>query len=205
MRFFWLYSLIAVNALAGQPDQYQSFSDLASHRKEGSDFTVSITEREGQPLVQAIHGGEIEPGTEELARTLAGQDWSLYVFHARVPGLHLTAHHFDDARIVQLAGRSGRCVGIHGYAEHADHQADTCVGGADAALRGRVAQALRRIGTTTEEPCRLLPGVHPRNVVNLSPRGGVQLEMSQAFRRKLGSDSKLRSRWIRALRRAVLR
>ncbi len=204
MQLFMILGLLTA-VWASPPDQYQSFEDLASHRKEGSDFTVSVVEREGRPLVEAIHGGEIELGTEELARALAKSDWSLYVFHANGPGLHLTAHHFDDPRIVNLARRSDRCVAIHGYAESSAHQADTCVGGANADLRVRVEKALNGLGTSTEQPCSLLPGVQPLNVVNLCPRGGVQLEMSKAFRRKLQSDSKLRSRWIQALRRAVLR
>ena len=204
LRLLLLLSLLLASPAQAR-DRFRNFEELKKACQEGRDYRIRVEERGGQGAVLAIHGGNIEADTAELAIELAGQDLDLYVFEAVAPGLHLTSSHFDEPRALALARKNPHCITVHGMAEKSEADPEVCIGGATDSLRQKTATELRASGIRVEEPCRRLPGKDPRNVVNLCKEGGVQLEMSQSFRRKLRSDSALRKRWIQSLRRVVLR
>ena len=186
---------------AASRDTYESFADLAAHQQEGRDFTVTITDRGAPSSAFAFHGGHIDTGTEKIAAAVAGSDWNSYVLLGRSYREHVTSAHFDDPRLVALARRSARCVGIHG---HKGETPRICVGGANMAARAAVARSLEADGLPFEvlTHCEGLDGEAPSNPVNLCAKG-VQLELSGAARDQLFGDPALLSSTARAIRAAM--
>jgi phage replication-related protein YjqB (UPF0714/DUF867 family) len=188
-------------------DSYRNFSELAAHQTEGRDFRVTATDRRSPVCALAIHGGRIEEGSEAVARAIAGDDLSLYVFEALMPAhnarLHITSARFDDPRAASLAGHSRVCVSIHGFTE--DARDAVCVGGGNAGLRDWTAACLRRAGLPieVETPCLRFGGADAANIVNRAAEKGVQIELSTRLRRRLLKNQALLDSLSRALREAA--
>lgn len=194
--------LLAISMVALAADRYVDVAALRAHNKEGVDYRVETVDRSSPVTVLAIHGGTIEPGTSLVARRLAAGDWNLYLFEGlRSPAkdLHVTAAHFDDPAAVTLASRSAVAVTIHG---ERDEGVTACVGGADAALGRRVAQALRGARFLAEQPCRRLAGRSPANIANRAA-SGVQLEMTQSLLDLLAGRPERMEGFVKAVRGAV--
>ena len=109
MRAFLAFatlSLIGKISLLVAADHYPNFKELAANEKEGVDYRVEVADRHSPVVVIAIHGGGIESGSEAVARQIAGEDWSKYIFMATKPKgnrvLHITSTHFDDPRALAL-------------------------------------------------------------------------------------------------------
>lgn len=198
--------LLLLALAASAKDLYKNTAQLRAAAKEGDDFRVEWAARGSTVAVLAIHGGEIEPGSSETARAIAGADWSYYIFSALKPKtrrpheLHVTSVHFDDPPAVALATAAVVTVSVHG-AKDADEK--ICVGGSSAARRASVGLALSRAGFFVEEPCKRLPGTKPRNISNRAKEGGVQLEISKGLRAKLKADADLRDLFSRAVREGL--
>jgi phage replication-related protein YjqB (UPF0714/DUF867 family) len=93
---------------------YSSFTQLAG--KEPGSFKVERLRR--APFVLVPHGGGIGPGTSEIARTNAGEDWSLYLL-AGTKGngnldLHVTSTRFNDPPCLELLAVPELVVAVHG-------------------------------------------------------------------------------------------
>ncbi len=158
---------------------------LLKGERAGVDYEIEITERDSPVVVLALHGGAVEPGTDALARAVAGKEFSLYVFRsldaAKGRLHHVTSHRFDEPRCLALAHRSRVALSIHG---HDGAPPWVFPGGRNAALRKMVMDALIR----NEMPVRFAPrlmGLHRRNVVNLPEGAGVQLEVTWGLRSEL--------------------
>ena len=143
--------------------------------------------------ILALHGGGIEPGTEAIARFVARETGaSLYIYAGRLPRKNLRLHRpspYHDSELttalrrfldhVQLA------ISIHG---HGRAEETVFLGGLNHALAARLAEvawgALPRYGWISD-PVAIplgLRGRHPRNVVNLPPDRGVQIELPRSLR-----------------------
>lgn len=199
---FFLYH---AGPLAAAPDRYANVSELRADRVEGRDFRVEALDRGSAVTVLAIHGGDIETGTSELARSLAGDEWNLYLFEGLrgeegSAALHVTAAHFDDPSALRLAVSAELAVAFHGKKHGAE---EICLGGANAPLRQAAGRALARAGFDVQEPCLRLPGTSPENIVNRSSRGGLQLEISRELRDRFAEDPELQRRLIAAVRESV--
>ena len=187
-------------------DKYVNFGALASAEKEGVDYRITALDRRSPVAVLAIHGGAIEPGSDQLARAIAREDWNLYVFESLKPAhdstLHVTATHFDEPQALALARRSAICVAPHGMRGDTDA---ICIGGGNPKLRRAVNEGLERarLGIPLEEPCARLPGVSPENIDNRCERQGVQLELSTSLRTRLLADPELMNRLAAAVRESV--
>ena len=89
-------------------DRYSSFEQLARHEREDVDYCITIARRPSSTiLILAPHGGAIESQTSEIARTVAGDDFNLYLFEGIKPSgnykaLHITSHCFDEPRLLSL-------------------------------------------------------------------------------------------------------
>jgi phage replication-related protein YjqB (UPF0714/DUF867 family) len=139
----------------------------------------------------ALHGG-LEPGTAEVARAAAdGSGASLYAVVQ--PGdlrWHVPAHRVaptDDASLAQFLAHVDVVVSLHGYRRTGLAMA-VLVGGANrrlAARLGRVLRAALPAYDVIDDLARIpedLRGVHPRNPVNLTRGGGIQLELPHPVR-----------------------
>lgn len=192
---------------ASPKDTYPNFSALEAAEREGEAWVRESEDRGSRVLVLAPHGGWIEPMTTELARAVAGQDFSFYSFIAvKDRGnerLHLTSHRFDDPVALAAAARADMVLAIHG--ERSSEEAFVMVGGGGHALRGALEKSLRQAGFPLREPRDGLGGRHKKNICNRGAMGGGgQLELSEGLRRQFRRDPEQAARFVDAVRSVIL-
>jgi phage replication-related protein YjqB (UPF0714/DUF867 family) len=164
-------------------DRYNNFAALRAAEPADA-FSIAVCDRASQVVVAAPHGGGIEPGTSEVAVSIAGADLSYYLFegHKRQgnAALHITSSNFDEPQGLALLRRAACVLTVHGEAR----QAETLyVGGLNTSLKNALRVALERHGYVVGENDNL-QGRDERNVCNIgSMRAGVQLELSAGLRR----------------------
>ena len=165
-------------------DKYPCFSELTAGEPSGS-FAVCCRERpDSRVIVIAPHGGAIEVHTSEIARRIAGRDFSYYAFEGRKArdnrDLHITSHRFDEPTGTALVARHRWVCAVHGCA--GAHR-DVLIGGLDAELKTDIAARLGLCGINTVMEGHRYLGTNPDNICNRGARGcGVQLELTMAFR-----------------------
>lgn len=204
--FFVLFSVAEArtNPRAGSQDHYKSFAELTSTNVKGSDYQIEIAKRPSPYLVMAFHGGEIEPGSTELARELAQDRYSYYSFIGiknnerdalsfTSSDLHLTSARFDDPELLGMARDAQFSIALHGFG---GTEADFCVGGASVSQRKNLVKILSEKFPSLrscELCCPPYNGTSLKNPVNASREAGVQIEMSPAVRKRILSDSEFKT------------
>jgi phage replication-related protein YjqB (UPF0714/DUF867 family) len=185
-------------------DRYRDFATLAKHHRRGTDYEIVARPGAGSgALVMAIHGGNIEPGTTELAEIVAGDDLALYSFvgrHRDVELLHITSTRFDEPSLLALLPEAENCLSLHGFW---GEEADFCVGGGGADERKRYAAEIERAFPqyrTCDACCPPFVGTSDDNVVNRCRGPGVQIEMSPLLRDRIVADVPFRERLGKLLR-----
>ena len=142
----------------------------------------------------AIHGGGIEPGTEEMARFVADHSGaSLYVFAGRREtgnlSLHRPSHRVilqDRPLVKKFLNHVNMAISIHG---HGRNERCAYVGGLPQAMVQQfveVAQAALSHYEWIFDPESIpseIRGQNPNNIVNLPPAQGMQLELPRDLRR----------------------
>jgi len=186
-------------------DRYPDFATLAAAHDHDRDYRITVQDRGTCVVILAPHGGTIEPETASIARAVAGDDLSFYLFEALRAGAHgdyhITSHRFDEPRALALVAGADTSIAIHG---RKDDGTDTVwLGGRDEILRDAVGDALRAAGFEAALNTAL-PGVHPSNICNRTRSGtGVQLELPRSLRRNLAEDATMMARFSTALRAAI--
>ena len=189
------------------PDTYQDFRELREAEREGVDWARVHEDRESRILIMAPHGGWIEPLTTEVARAMAGREFSFYTFMGLKEegnqALHLTSHLFDEPLALDAASKADRVVAIHG--ERSRHGAFVMVGGRWDELGAALARVLEREGFPVREPREGLGGRHRRNICNRGRLGaGGQLEISEGLRAQFRQDAGRQTAFVRAVREVLL-
>ncbi len=154
----------------------------------------------------ALHGG-LEPGTAEIARAAAARAGSSCYAIVQPDDLkrHVPSHEADPQcapRLASFLEHVDVLVSVHGYRGAADLHAAVLLGGVDRALAGALATRLRRalpdyriVDDLSSMP-RRLRGLDPRNPVNRTSGGGVQVELPHPVRALgpygRGADGELR-------------
>jgi phage replication-related protein YjqB (UPF0714/DUF867 family) len=147
----------------------------------------------------AIHGGDIEPGTGEIAQALAGDDFSVYV---NEEGPHVTSSEFQNEELDELLSRIDVSISIHG--QHDTESAFTMVGGLHKELVSKISESLSGAGFAMKNPPENLDGDNPKNVCNRGLFGkGVQLEISRLQRDQLLAQKNLMDNYIEAIKIAL--
>ena len=166
-------------------DKYPDFNTLAA--SEPAEH-YAITARPGQtPNVAIIapHGGKIEWRTSEIARAIAGQDYSYYLFEGRKARdngeLHITSPNFDEPQCLALIAPARIVLGIHGcQGENAIY-----VGGLHVPLADALYEALVADGLPAQRYGHQFPAVHSENICNRGAGGGgAQLELTLDMRQE---------------------
>ncbi len=165
--------------------KYRSYAELARHETLGIDYRCLAREVPGAALlVAAPHGGMIEMGTSEIARSIAGREHSLFVFEGLKPygrnrDLHITSHQFDHPACLAMAAQCESVLAIHGcVGESKIH-----IGGLDPELKHTLAQHLGDAGFAIEMDSPRYPGRHLLNICNRGARAqGAQLEITYDLR-----------------------
>ncbi len=183
-------------------DRYASYAQLSASETEDVDYRrVLVCHPGSRAAVIAPHGGAIEPGTSQIARAIAGDEFNLYLFEGlkrrhNYQDLHLTSHRFDEPRCLRLLAECDVVVAVHGCVADGER---VLIGGLDAPLKADIARALRDAGLAVETDGHRFLAVDPNNVCNRGRWGrGVQLELSGALRRGRGA-----SRLVQAVRGAL--
>lgn len=167
------------------PDTYQNFAALSASEDRDA-FSISVRDNGTPFAVAAPHGGGIEPGTSEIARAIAGEDLSYYLFEGLMAGknsrLHITSTNFDEPRCLKLLRTVDRVITVHG---EGGNDAAVYLGGRHMdlihSLRTRLFQSGFAIGDHSNADLR---GISFRNICNIGRLGaGVQLELSKGLRR----------------------
>jgi len=165
--------------------EYSCFKALSDARVEGRDFERVVRPIEGARVaVLAPHGGRIEPRTDEIASTLAGEDFGLYCFISRLPtdraNLHIASHRFDDQACLELIEPHPRVVAVHGWSKPGEA---VLIGGLDTELGNELVAESRAFGVETHTGGYRLAGTDSMNICNRGSSGrGVQLELTMSLR-----------------------
>jgi len=187
-------------------DKYRNFEELSRSEAEGN-FAVDtrIDGRRRDLVVIAPHGGKIEPGTDALAREIAGDDLAYYAFLGLKPAnnrdLHITSARFDEPQALELATAARHVLTIHGAA---GAERFVMVGGGNPNLVQRLRDRLQAGGFEVREPHGHLAGQAPENICNRCSEAGAQLELSHGLRELLREDEVANERFCRNVRSALL-
>jgi len=184
-------------------DRYRSYSELAEHEVEGTDFTITIFRRPFSAVaVVAPHGGKIEPRTSEIARAIAGEDFNLYLFEGikkrgNYAALHITSRRFDEPSCLELLSTCSFVIAIHGCVGGDER---VLIGGLDHSLKDKVTAELRQVGVNVQNDGHNFQATDPSNICNRGQANkGVQLEFTRALRRSANAQ-----RVAEAVRAALL-
>lgn len=133
----------------------------------------------------APHGGKIEPGTTEIAETIAGDDHSFYTLEGiKADGngkLHIPSHLFNEPRAIEVLKKANVVLTVHGHADWED--GFVMVGGLNFRLKSEIECELTRRGFQIREATQGLKAIDPANICNRGRSGkGVQLEISRKLR-----------------------
>lgn len=167
-------------------DTYQNYGHLKRYETLGETYRIEAHVQDTDYIVIAPHGGGIEVGTSELARAVAGSEFSLYLFEGLKSSnnatLHITSTNFDEPIARQTVPEHFYGVGLHGMK---GDELVTLVGGGNESLRKEAVVLLRAYGFNAEEAPEghELAGRDPMNIANMTMYSGVQLELSTAQRK----------------------
>lgn len=192
-----------------QADVYKNFKQLKAKQTQNVDYRISYYNGPSSTAVIAIHGGQIEKGTSDMAKEVAkitGSDW--YTFEGiktKNNGvLHITSSHFDEPICKSLVAKSNKTLSIHGFKSSTKI---TYVGGRDKQLAAKVKASLQKAGFKVGNGPAHLNGDGKYNICNRNAIGkGVQMEISTAQRNafyKEGSKTKTFYEFAQALAAAL--
>lgn len=115
-------------------------------KKEGVHYRIISSLPVSKVCVISPHGGKIEPGTSELVKAIAGDDFSWYLFEGIQEGrgnkkqLHIKGQLFDEPKAVTFVGQRPFVLALHGYSSATPR---TFIGGRNQAARERIRDLLR--------------------------------------------------------------
>lgn len=202
--FFTTWSLWAADCTEDLlADEYKNFAELSSHEKEGIDYSISVQKKESLSLILAIHGGEIEFGTDQIAELIADSSHSLFLFKGlkkeKARRLHITSTRFDHPEALALASQSRHCLSIHGFREL---KSKICIGGKNERLRKKLSEVISKkfSNIEIEDFCPGIRGQSPQNIVNRCQNEGVQLELSSGLRELLQTNPETMQTFIHEIK-----
>jgi phage replication-related protein YjqB (UPF0714/DUF867 family) len=169
-------------------DKYKNFNELRQHEKEGADYDIQMRKGISGIAVIAPHGGGIEPGTVDIADSVAGGEHGFYCFKGIKKGgnsdLHISSDKFDEPNGRRIAEEADFVLAIHGCS---GTEEVIFIGGNDIEFRKRLSYALVQAGFIVKgEPRSGLEGTKPTNICNRGRTGrGGQIELSQGLREKM--------------------
>lgn len=186
-------------------DRYRSLEELMKGEREGVDYRLIVEDRNHEVTLIAPHGGGIEPGTSEVALSVAGSELNLFVFEGIKPrgngALHVASTRFRHPKLDSLLRKSRVAISIHGKEGHVE---GIGVGGLNVKLATLILRSLARAGFDAKMETD--PGLNaglPENVVNMVRERGVQLELTRRLRSHLRREGRLMTAFRDAVRAAL--
>jgi len=194
--------------MATRKDIYRSFAELDRAESQGVDYDIHIKRRNSPVAIIAIHGGQIEKGTSEIAKATANGSFNLYLFEGLKPSRphaerHVTSTLFDEPACVGLVSECDVVLSIHGRLDR-DDPTSVWLGGLDIELRDAISSSLTTAGFATSTGNHIFPADEPENICNRGRRlMGVQVEVPRPLRQKVLDDVARRHAFAQALRVAI--
>ncbi len=171
-------------------DKYKNFEELKLHEQEGIDYEICARQGSSGIAVIALHGGGIEPGTMDIADSVAGIEHSFYCFKGiKKTGnsvLHIASSKFDEPCGVRIAEGADLVLTIHGCIDGEDV---FFIGGKDADFKKCLLNSIFQAGFEAEESTGAMKGINPSNICNRGRAGkGGQIEISVGLRKQMFED-----------------
>ncbi|MGW1436884.1 poly-gamma-glutamate hydrolase family protein [Streptomyces griseus] len=172
-------------------DTYPNYAALAAAHQLGVDYRLLMRTPPGSRLIQlAIHGGGIQPGTQEIADYLATSASRFYSFDGMLASgnevLRLGATTFDEPQALATVGLSDFVISWQGTE---GEEPVTYVGGRDAEVSSRIRETLGAAGFSVTDADSTMLANDVANICNKGARGmGVQLHLSLAQRMAFFED-----------------
>lgn len=153
---------------------------------------VEALDLRGSLGFMAFHGGNLERITDQIASEAAARSGASFYAVIQPDGMrhHLPSTKVDPTDSPKLQAFLDHCdhvIAVHGYGKRGHFTSLLC-GGGNRELAHHVADHLRdavpayRVIDDIDEIPKNLRGLHPRNPCNLSPGGGMQLELPPRVR-----------------------
>ncbi|HLO32412.1 MAG TPA: poly-gamma-glutamate hydrolase family protein [Anaerolineales bacterium] len=166
---------------------YKSFAELSESEHEGVSYQRRVKRRRSKLAIIAPHGGGIEPGTSEIAASMAGLVFSYYVFDGRRKEgnelLHIASTLFDEPKCLKLVHDSQVVIAIHGCA---GEEKVVYVGGLHDRLKTRLIETMLKAGFDARLAEGNYAGLQSNNLCNCGRTGrGVQFEITEGLRRTM--------------------
>ncbi len=165
---------------------FSSFSDLEKSYQRDIDFRVCVQQVNSSIAIVAPHGGGIEPGTSDIAKAIAAEDFNLYLFEGirtsdNYRCLHLSSTRFDDEHCLNLIKNCQTVISIHGCRGDDEF---IYLGGLDKDLKQKIYTTLSSNGFQVNCDHPELQGKAKSNICNRGLTGqGVQIELSKGLRK----------------------
>lgn len=187
-------------------DTFATFEDLSKHMTEGKDYRIVTKNTDSRYLIAAIHGGNIEPFTSDIASSIAGEEYDLYLFEGmREKGneqLHIGSRYFDEPQLKDMIRNADVVVSIHGQAN--EDKEFVSIGGLSGGLVKKIIDHLQAIDITVREFEARMEPESPENICNRGMSGGgVELEISGKLRNTLQEDEGMHRLFVNAIRHAM--
>lgn len=174
-------------------DVYPDLDTLKRTLKENRDWRIRHLDRRNAITVIAPHGGFIDEGTSAIARAIAGREHNLFDFQGLRRkdsfDLHVTSTRFSDEKLSKMLEQSSAAISVHGMGN--DDEAAIWLGGLNKELKQMVNDRLLAAGFNVNANSPRFRGESPKNVVNLAPLHGVQLELSSKLRWSMFRERRL--------------
>lgn len=164
---------------------------LAAIPAKGNYKFEICSERQSAIKLFAPHGGCIEPGTRRIVQSLAGETWDYYIFRGTRKNrechqtLHVSSESYDEVRCMDMARKAILAIAVHGRTGE-DPRIE--VGGGSREFAFLLCELLRSHGFPAQPAPVAMNGQGPRNFVNFAVQRGIQLELTNGFRRSLFSN-----------------
>ena len=169
-------------------DRYACYALLKEHETKGVDYLIETQNGSSSFALLAPHGGSIEPGTDHIARAVAGKEHTYWAFKGIKERdnkiLHITSTRFDEPEGIKTAKSAQTAIAIHGCR---GKDSIVYVGGRNRKLKTKIQNALLQAGFNARAHIKEgLKGESPSNLCNRCITGrGVQLEITEGLRKKM--------------------
>ena len=176
-------------------DTYKNYAELSKTEQENIDYKITAIDANSEITCISIHGGNIEPGTSEIAEAIASENYNLYKFeglkNSKNRILHITSSNFDDPKADKLVAKSKKVISIHGAK---GDKPVTYIGGLDKKLGEKVKKYLLEKRFKVAKPHAGIDGTTKNNIANRClSKAGCQLEITLAQRQLLFKDGNLKN------------
>ena len=171
-------------------DIYQNFEELSLNTQESVDFRILTRKKESMFGIFAPHGGKIEHGTGQIANAIAGDEHAYYCFEGLKPlshDLHITSNRFDEPTALLMAGQVEIVITLHGAYGKKPY---IYIGGLHDELKEKFIEKLTIENFDADhDPSPTRQGKGKTNICNRGKqKRGVQIEMTQGFRKSLFNE-----------------